>query len=416
MRSLTPISSLLFILCTIFPFGMPFSLLPSKLAARRASLFAAAGIGALEDIPLIPREILFGNPKYASPTLSPDGKFLAYLAPSEENVLNVFCRDTFDRSTSRQVTNDTSRDIRSYMWAEDSKTILFMQDFEGHENFHVWAVDITETNSTARDLTPGENVKASSLMTNKRFPNEILVGTNERDSSQFDMYRCKLETGELVLDTQNPGNVVGWASEDTSFQFRMATVRNQADSSNTIRVRDSPEGDWRDLVAFPFEEEGGFVDFLPDGDAGYITSTIDRDTKALLKVDLKTGETLEVVSENEKCDVRGITLDQDTKKVRAVTFNYARTERVFFDKELEADYKVLESIMPEGAEVGVASRTRDEKLWVVAFSPSDSPSEYLLYDQVTKMTMPLFVTKPELLNYEATSNDGGRQDQSSGWS
>jgi dipeptidyl aminopeptidase/acylaminoacyl peptidase len=180
----------------------------------------------------------------------------------------------------------------------------------------------------------------------------------------------------------------------------MATVRNQADSSNTIRVRDGPEGEWRDLVTFPFEEEGGFVDFMPDGDAGNITSTIDRDTKALLKVDLKTGETLEVVSENEKCDVRGITLDQDTKEVRAVTFNYARTERVFFDKELEADYKVLGSIMPEGAEVSVASRSRDEKLWAVVFSRSDGPSEYLLYDQVSKKTTPLFVTKPELLNYE----------------
>ena len=31
---------------------------------------------------LIPREILFGNPENISPTLSPDGKYLAYLAPS----------------------------------------------------------------------------------------------------------------------------------------------------------------------------------------------------------------------------------------------------------------------------------------------------------------------------------------------
>jgi len=31
---------------------------------------------------LIPREVLFGNPENISPTLSPDGKYLAYLAPS----------------------------------------------------------------------------------------------------------------------------------------------------------------------------------------------------------------------------------------------------------------------------------------------------------------------------------------------
>lgn len=31
--------------------------------------------------PLIPRELLFGNPEKAGPELSPDGKRLAYIAP-----------------------------------------------------------------------------------------------------------------------------------------------------------------------------------------------------------------------------------------------------------------------------------------------------------------------------------------------
>ena len=36
----------------------------------------------LAGVPLIPREILFGNPDKASPRLSPDGRLLAYLAPT----------------------------------------------------------------------------------------------------------------------------------------------------------------------------------------------------------------------------------------------------------------------------------------------------------------------------------------------
>ncbi|MEH2407091.1 hypothetical protein [Nostoc sp.] len=42
--------------------------------------------------PLIPREILFGNPEKTSPQLSPDGKYLAYIAPDEKNVLQVWLR------------------------------------------------------------------------------------------------------------------------------------------------------------------------------------------------------------------------------------------------------------------------------------------------------------------------------------
>jgi len=362
-----------------------------------------------DEVPLIPRKILFGNPKFASPILSPDGRYLAYLAPSPDlEVLNVFVRATYDADTARQVTNDTSRGIRSVTWAEDSRTLLYLQDSEGDENFHLWAIDATATAAKARDLTPGDNVKASTVVTNKRFPDEILVGTNQRDASRFDMYRCVLETGHLRMVAKNPGDVVGWGSEDESFEVRMAQVRNQEDSSSTVRIRDGDDGDdgvdndeWRDLVTFPYGEEGGFVDFCPDGSTGYITSTLGRDTKALLQVNLTTGETIREVFSNDKCDVRGITLDQDTKQVRAVASNYARTERIFFDPELEKDYEVLDSLKPDDeAEVSVASRTRDEKLWVVAFTRSDGPTEYVLYNQVEKTTTPLFVSKPDLLQYK----------------
>jgi hypothetical protein len=39
--------------------------------------------------PLIPREILFGNPEKAQPRLSPDSNRLAYLAPVD-GVMNVW--------------------------------------------------------------------------------------------------------------------------------------------------------------------------------------------------------------------------------------------------------------------------------------------------------------------------------------
>ena len=42
--------------------------------------------------PLIPREILFGNPERANPQLSPDGKYLAYIAPDDKNILQVWLR------------------------------------------------------------------------------------------------------------------------------------------------------------------------------------------------------------------------------------------------------------------------------------------------------------------------------------
>ena len=352
---------------------------------------------------IIPREILFGNPTYAAPKLSPDGKFLTYLGPNDDGVLNVFVRSTEDENNdnARMVTNDKSRGIRQYQWAPDSETILFLQDFEGDENFHLWSIDATTPDAVAKDLTPGKDVKASNLITNKRFPDEILIATNERNPTCFDMYRVQYKTGEKVMDTENPGDVLGWGSEDTTFEVREALVKNQQDDSSIVRVRDSKDAEWRDLAVFPYGEKGNLVEFCADdGKTCLMTSSIGRETSALLKVDLKTGETLDVISSNDKCDVGGIVLDDDTKEIKAISYNYARTERIFFDKELEEDYELLESLGPEGAEVSTASKTRDEKTWIVAYTRSDGPAEYVIFDQEKKETKPLFVSKPDLLDYK----------------
>lgn len=95
---------------------------------------------------------------------------------------------------------------------------------------------------------------------------------------------------------------------------------------------ESPKEDteWKDIFHFPYGEEGGLINFCADnGKTGYLTSSLGRETTALLKVDLKTGETLEEIYSNDKCNVGSITLEKDTKELRALTYNYARTVRTF---------------------------------------------------------------------------------------
>lgn len=118
--------------------------------------------------------------------------------------------------------------------------------------------------------------------------------------------------------------------------YAYQTVRNSEDSSTTVRIRMSADlvqgaaedTEWKDVFLFPYGEEGGLLNFCADGGkTGYLTSSLGRETTALLKVDLKTGETLEELYSNDKCNVGGVTLEKDTKELRAVTYNYARTVR-----------------------------------------------------------------------------------------
>jgi hypothetical protein len=347
-------------IATLPMFTMGFIALSSHRVGNPLQSFRRQTLSALRERTtseeLIPLKILFGNPENTSPLLSPDGKYLAYLAPSPSEVMNVYIHDFantafndinstnstgWDKSRDRLITNEPKRGIRSVAWAHDNTTILYMQDCDGDENFHLFAVDITQSSGEngiplARDLTPGSNVKAQNIITNYRYPNEILVGTNERNPQIFDMYRCFYKTGEKYLDTINPGDVIGWKVEDTSFEIRGARVRNEEDSSTTIRIRKSADlinseeiedTEWKDVFHFPYGEEGGLLDFCPDQKTAYMTSSLGRETTALLKVNVETGETLEEIYSNEKCNVGAVTLDKDSKELRAVSYNYARTVR-----------------------------------------------------------------------------------------
>ncbi len=144
------------------------------LAGLAAFMIAGlASVLAAQDQPLIPRQILFGNPVKASPRISPCGTRLAYLAPSDKGVLNVWVR-TIGKDDDVQVTNDTHRGIRIHFWAEDGKHLFYLQDLGGDENFHVYSVDIES--KVVRDLTPFQGVRASNMMLDKKFPNQMLVG------------------------------------------------------------------------------------------------------------------------------------------------------------------------------------------------------------------------------------------------
>src|SRR5215217_5062151 len=58
-----------------------------------------------EDATLPPRESFFGNPERGSPRISPDGRYLAFLAP-DAGVLNVWVGPPSDIGKAKVITKD----------------------------------------------------------------------------------------------------------------------------------------------------------------------------------------------------------------------------------------------------------------------------------------------------------------------
>src|SRR4051812_23244970 len=156
----------------------------------------------MTNAPLIPRDVLFGNPKRAQARISHDGKWISFQAPVN-GVLNIWVAPVDHIDKAQPVTQETGRPIPSYHWAYDNTHILFVNDTNGDENFHVYAVDVAAREK--KDLTPIKGVRAEIEAASEKFLHEILVGLNDRDPRYHDIWRINIDTGEKKLVVQNPG-------------------------------------------------------------------------------------------------------------------------------------------------------------------------------------------------------------------
>lgn len=348
----------------------------------------------LADLPpLIPRDVLFGNPERTSPRISPDGKHLAYLAPDAKNVLQVWVR-TIGQNDDRAVTQDEKRGIRQYYWAYDNKHLLYLQDVGGNEDFHLFATELA-TNKT-RELTPYPGVRAQGVDLDEEHPNQIIVGLNRRNKAIFDVHRIDLVTGEDKLDTENPGNVIGWTT-DLDFFVRGATTMNPADGSYDLMVRDAADKPFRKLLHVDADDQGQIAFFGKDPNDVFIISSHGANTVRLLKLDGKTAKEA-VVAEDKHYDLGGTFVERKTNRPLAVAFVKARTEWTVLDDTVKADFDAIAAI--QRGDFSIVSRTADNQKWVVVHVRDDGPQAFHVYDRKTKKAEFLFTDHPKLDKYK----------------
>jgi dipeptidyl aminopeptidase/acylaminoacyl peptidase len=336
---------------------------------------------------LIPREILFGNPDKASARISPDGKRLSYLAPVE-GVLNVWVGPVDDPAQAKPVTKDAKRGIRSYFWAYTNKHILYMQDTDGDENWHIYRVDL-ETDKVT-DLTPLKKVAAQIENVSDRFPNEILVGLNDRDEQVHDIHRVNLLTGERTLVQKNPG-FVGFVTDD---DYKVRFGISYGPTGSTILEPDGKDG-WKEFLSIPSTDmmTTSPVDFDKTGQVLYLIDSRKRNTSALKTLDLKSGKET-VVAEHDKADIGGAMIHPTEKNIQAVSHNYLKTEWKVLDPAVEADFEYLKTVAD--GELTVSSRSHDDKKWIVAYLMDNGPVRYYLYDRDAKKAKFLFTNRKDL--------------------
>ena len=365
------------------------TLLASTVAFALAAQAAPSAADRIAGTELIARDALFGNPERANVQISPDGKYLSWVA-AVDGVLNVWVAPADNPSQARAVTQDKARGIRSYFWSYHPDTLLYLRDSGGDEDFHLYAVDLKT--GQAKDLTPFPKTTAQVAGVSPKHPGTILVGMNDRDAQWHDIYKVDLASGDRTLLEKNDAQIAGYIA-DADYTLKYAQ-RSRPDGGADV-LRRGANGAWEKFDDIPFEDvlttsPGGLT---LDGKTLYFTDSRGRNTAALFAIDVASGKR-SLVLEDARADVGGTLADPATGKVQAVSVDYLRDEWKVVDPAIRADLEKLEAIGP--GDVSVNTRTLDDKTWIVAYSAAEAPLVYYRYDRGAGTLTKLFSARPKL--------------------
>ena len=356
---------------------------------------------------LIPVEDFYGLPERSRALLSPDGHTVAYLAPWRGR-LNVFVRDvdsdwtSDDARAARRVTSDSHRTIDTFFWSPDGRYLLYYQDTDGDENWHLHRVDVARPDEPAADLTPFPGVR----LLDARFPVDrpgiAYVQLNRRRPDLGDLYELDLNTGVLTVAAENPGDIVSWLP--TGKRVLAFTVGDDGDHMLSEWI----DGGLRAITRFP----GHDILFgvmpaaaTPDGAGLWIGSSRGSDRTRLVRLDLTTGEQIGVDSHpvfdldtpRPEADSRfpsSLILHPTTGELLGARYLGARQEIHALDPHFAEVLPRLEAL--SDGDLARVSCDRTGLRWVVDFTHDRDANVTWFYDHTTGQARLLFRPYPHL--------------------
>ncbi|AWZ06451.1 MULTISPECIES: S9 family peptidase [unclassified Streptomyces] len=375
-----------------------------------------------EAVPLIPHSVLFGNPSYLVPEVSPDGTRLLFLAP-DDGVLNVWVAPVDRPDEAKAVTHDRGRGIRTYGLCHDDRTLFYLRDENGDESWRVHLVDLVS--GEERCATPFDGVQARVLAHNRWHPNTVLIGLNKDRPGLHDVYSLDLLTDRLTKIAENPG-YLSWII-DTDLRIRGGTAM-KPDGGLSVFL-DPPDGEdgedgrggpgtappWLDV---PYEDALGtrVIGFARDGATCHLLSSIGANAGRLFEVEVATGRRT-LLAQDPVYDVKQVETDPVTRRPQAVLFAKDRDEWVFLDEEFGKDIGRIRgelALRDVDGEVYIDRTDRSGRLWTVSVVTGAGPVLYYVYDRADGGLRYLFSHQEELERYrlarmepfEFTARDG----------
>lgn len=326
-----------------------------------------------------------------APTLSPDGKQMAYLT-NATGTSQVWLID-LPSGTPKQLTNYEDN-IGFVRWLPDNSGIIFGKARGGDENTQFFWMKPDGTG--VKELTNEPKVRHNFAEVSKDGK-KIYYASNKRNRTFFDVYSMEFSTGKEEMLYQYDGNINIAAVNDAGTKFVLSRSGIEKSLDNDLYMVDVATKKETHLTPHKDASEFGNVAFLADSIV--LTTSDNREFEGLAQMRKKNAagddwsdanrETR--IIDDPKWDIGGVTLS-DNSSMMVYTVNRDGFSELYL-RTIETGGKPLISTVSSKADsvklpaqgiVGGLTISADQSKLAFSFSSAMQNGDIWLYDLKSK--------------------------------
>jgi dipeptidyl aminopeptidase/acylaminoacyl peptidase len=321
---------------------------------------------------LIPVADFFKSQDVSFYSISPDGKSLSYLK-QEGKKQNLFV-ENLATGKAVQVTQLNEKNINYYFWVSNNE-LVYYKERAGAERISDLFI-MNKNGGTERRLSDNGKSRMHVLKDQLIDDKYLLVSSNKRDSTVFDVYRLNVRDGRMDMAVKNPGNITDWIT-DSKGELRLATSSDGV--NETLLYRENEKQPFRPILTNNFKTTFrpiAISDNKPN--MVYAISNVNRDKNALVEINCITGKEEKVLFSNDTLNVVDAQYSRSKKMMAFVICETWKKEKYYLDPSVEQLYTKLDKLLP-GTESKIINRDKAENIFVVRTFTDKNPGSYYLY-------------------------------------
>jgi len=325
-----------------------------------------------EKIREIPVNDFFKTQDRALYRLSPNGKYLSYLTIKDKKQHLVV--EDLEQGKVTEVSKLEERNISFYCWVSNDE-LIYYKEKEG-SRFQTDLYIVNKNGTEERLLNADEKSKVRLLEDQLIDDKFLLVTSNKRDSTVFDVYRLNVRNGQMLIAAKNPGNFTSWLT-DSKGKLRIAISTDGVNESLWYRKNETEP--FQRIITNNFKTTLWPVAFSEiEPNIIYAISNVNRDKNALVEIDCITGKEKKVLFADDTLNVVEAQYSKRRGKMDFVVYETWKKEKYYLNDEAKGLFGNLEKLIPD-AESRIIHHDKNEQHFIVRTFTDRSPGAYYLY-------------------------------------